>query len=304
LGHREPTRTAWADATASFLAVCKRRADQGQIRQRTVKEYGRYLGVFPFARQAIGDVTPRQLIERLHTLDNRPGEKEHAFRVARTFFRWCVREHLIEQSPLLRMAPPPTGRPRERVLSEDELRVLWSHVRTPGSSFEALVAFLILTGCRRGEAAQLRWEWINQEQQTITFPGTITKNGRTHSIPYGDLTRDTLAHASRSCAHGVLAFPGRTAGIISGWGKLKARLDRDCQVVNWTLHDIRRTYATAMQRLGVRLEVTEQLLNHRASRAGVVGIYQQYGFEREMREAMLRFEKYVQELANAHQQGP
>ena len=65
--------------------------------------------------------------------------------------------------------------------------------------------------------------------------------------------------------------------MFNGWGKPKARFDKACGVTNWQLRDLRRTFATNLQRLGVRLEVTEAHLNHvSGSRRGVVGIYQRY----------------------------
>jgi hypothetical protein len=55
----------------------------------------------------------------------------------------------------------------------------------------------------------------------------------------------------------------------------------------WRVHDLRRTAATGLQKLGVRLEVTEAILNHiSGSKAGVVAIYQLYDWADEKREAM------------------
>jgi hypothetical protein len=65
-------------------------------------------------------------------------------------------------------------------------------------------------------------------------------------------------------------------------------------VIPWTLHDIRRTVATGLQRLGVRVEVTEALLNHvSGSRAGIVGVYQRHGWDQEKAEALRAWDKHV-----------
>ncbi len=81
-------------------------------------------------------------------------------------------------------------------------------------------------------------------------------------------------------------FPGER-GTYSGWSKSKDRLDRDSGVKDWRLHDIRRSVAAGLQRLGVRLEVVETILNHIVgSRAGIVGIYQRYDFADEKRAAL------------------
>jgi len=72
-----------------------------------------------------------------------------------------------------------------------------------------------------------------------------------------------------------------------GWSKAKSALDTASSVSGWWLHDLRRTLATGLQRLGVRLEVTEAVLNHLSgSRAGVVGIYQRHDWAQEKRAAL------------------
>jgi hypothetical protein len=73
-------------------------------------------------------------------------------------------------------------------------------------------------------------------------------------------------------------------------------LDQASTVADWVVHDIRRTVATNLQRLGVRLEVTEAVLNHTGSRAGIVGIYQRYAFDDEKRAALEAWAERLQLL--------
>jgi integrase len=60
----------------------------------------------------------------------------------------------------------------------------------------------------------------------------------------------------------TFVFPGERGRPFSGWSKAKSALDTSSGVSGWWLHDLRRTLATGLQRLGVRLEVTEAVLNH------------------------------------------
>ena len=84
---------------------------------------------------------------------------------------------------------------------------------------------------------------------------------------------------------------------LNGFGKLKTQLDALSGVNGWVLHDLRRTFATGQQRLGTRLEVTEQLLGHLSgSRAGVVGIYQRHDFAAEQRVALEKWAEHLQRL--------
>lgn len=69
---------------------------------------------------------------------------------------------------------------------------------------------------------------------------------------------------------------------------------------HWTLHDLRRTMATGLQRLGVRLEVTEAVLNHLSgSRSGIVGVYQRHNYFEEKRAALAAWAREVKRLARA-----
>ena len=95
-----------------------------------------------------------------------------------------------------------------------------------------------------------------------------------------------------------LVFPGQR-GPFNGFSKAKAALDKDSGVKDWRLHDLRRTMATGLQRLGVRLEVTEAVLNHvSGSRAGIVGVYQRHSWAAEKRAALnawgAHFEAFVE----------
>jgi integrase len=86
---------------------------------------------------------------------------------------------------------------------------------------------------------------------------------------------------------------GRGNGGFSGWnGDTKRKLDEHIagagpSLPHWTIHDLRRTFATGLQRLGIRLEVTEAILNHvSGSRGGVTGIYQRHDWATEKRAAL------------------
>jgi integrase len=68
---------------------------------------------------------------------------------------------------------------------------------------------------------------------------------------------------------------------------MKLLIDQASGVTDWTLHDLRRTVASGLQKLGVRLEVTEAVLNHKSgSMAGIVSVYQRHDYANEKRAAL------------------
>ena len=156
----------------------------------------------------------------------------------------------------------------------------------------------MLTGQRREEVAGMTWAELSEDLATWTIPATRTKNGVPHLVPLSQTARELLAlHSDRpeGVQHTLqdpgpkpaLVFPGERKTPFSGWSKAKAALDTASGVSGWWLHDLRRTLATGLQRLSVRLEVTEAVLNHLSgSRAGVVGIYQRHDWAEEKRAAL------------------
>jgi integrase len=182
------------------------------------------------------------------------------------------------------------------VLTDDELSKVWHRAREIGYPYGTIVQLLILTGQRSGETAALQWDWIRGD--TITIPASVTKNGRATTIPIGPMAQNIIAGVPRL---GSLLFPARgyTDKPFMSFGVRKIALD-ECGVKGFTHHDLRRTFATNMAALGVRLEVTEKLLNHvSGSLGGIVAVYQRHDFKDEMREAVTKWEAKLSALVNA-----
>jgi integrase len=197
-------------------------------------------------------------------------------------YGWAIKRGTLAENPFASLPVAATER-RERVLTDnDELAAIWRSTGSPGP-FNGIVRMLILTGQRREEVAGMTWAELSDDGTTWTIPAARAKNGATHIVPLGLAAQELL----RSVPHySEFVFTG-LRGPFNGWSKAKATLDAKSGVTNWRLHDIRRTVATGLQRLGVRLEVTEQILNHiSGSRAGIVGIYQRHDFAAEKRAAI------------------
>ena len=159
---------------------------------------------------------------------------------------------------------------RERVLSDTELRAIWGATKSGG--FNAIVRMLDFDGQRRDEVAGMTWYEMIRRLRSGPFRRTGRRMGR-HIVPLSPPAQAIIKSAPRYAGDGV-CLP-RRAGAFSGCTKAKAGLDRDSGVKDWRFHDLRRTMATGLQRLGARLEVTEAVLNHvSGSRGGVVGVYQ------------------------------
>jgi len=139
------------------------------------------------------------------------------------------------------------------------------------------------------------WEELDQAERMWTLPGDRAKNGEPNCIPLNDLAisvLDTVAGKPVWPKRGKV-FATATGRGFTGYHKGKEKLDKLIAedggepMRPWRLHDLRRTLATGFQRLGVRFEVTEAVLNHvGGSRSGVAGIYQRHDWKDEKREAL------------------
>ena len=211
------------------------------------------------------------------------------------FFTWAIREGLAEANPVAGTGRRPE-RSRDRVLSLDELKVIWNALED--DDFGAIMKLLVLTAQRANEIAALRWAEIGDGR--IVLPPARTKNNREHVVPLSPLACAILERPRR----GEFVF-GRDEGHpFSGWSKCKERLDARIAdageaLAPWIVHDIRRSAATGMAALGVQPHVIEAALNHVSGhKAGVAGIYNRSTYDREVRAALALWADHIRTLVD------
>jgi integrase len=282
------------EARTLFLASREQRN-----KKRTVSDYRRLLTrhFTQFDNRPLNEITTDQLMKVIDGLSETPSEQNHAFVAARTMLRACTARRFIPRSPLEGLGAPTKPAARDRVLSDEEMTQILTTAFSARSIFNQIVLLCLFTGLRRTEAAALRWEWIREEDRTITLPPAITKNNRGHTFPYGDAVADLLTFVSSR--EGFL-FPGRDSKeqFFNGWSRSKENFDRHCAARGWTLHDLRRTFATNLAALGTPVQVTERLLNHVSGTvSGVAAIYNRHSYMPEMRAALQAWEAKVRLLA-------
>ena len=208
----------------------------------------------------------------------------------RACFAWAVRRGSVPGNPFVELPVAPSNVQRDRVLTDAEAVKVWKAAAADATSYGPIVRLLLLTGQRRDEVRGMTWGEVAPDLATWTIPGERTKNGQPSVVPLSApaqaILRARLA-AVRDVRRG-LVFPGEGGKVMFGnWSKSKAGLDAAAGVTGWRVHDLRRTVATGLQRLGVRLEVTEAVLNHvSGSRGGIVGIYQRHDWAAEKRMAL------------------
>jgi integrase len=287
LGKHRPTTISWNEALEKYLVYIRKKC-----RANTHREYKRALELhFRFGDTKLSDLSPFDLQRKIDKLADTKGEQQHAYGNLRAFLRWCHRRHYLDRNPMERMTPPHRYKPRERVLTNEELKRVWQALED--DTFGEIVRLLILSGQRVGETTKLQGRMVGEDR--ITLPGWLTKNGREHTFPLGNMAKAILTPKPDGDA---CFFPARGRRTpFNGHSPCKRKLDERCGVSGWTLHDLRRTFASGMASIGVQLPVIERLLNHvSGSFGGIVGVYQRYDFMPEMRDAILAWEARVRAL--------
>ena len=154
---------------------------------------------------------------------------------------------------------------------------------------------LILTGQRRNEVAALTWRELDLDAKLWTLPAARAKNGIEHQIPLSHSAVEILRTCPR-IVNSDFVFSVNGRNPMRAFYLTKRRIDAlmPAETAPWVMHDVRRTVASGMAKLGINLPVIEKLLNHvSGSFAGIVGVYQRHSFADEKRAAMDAWAQHV-----------
>jgi integrase len=238
----------------------------------------------------IASIRRRDVMALLDGMRDEPAKANKAKARLNHFFGWAVDREIIEASPCANIKQPNKPKSRDRVLTDDELRRIWKASDEAGYPFGPMIKMLILTTARRTEVAAMVWAELSGQENLWTLPEERSKNGIAHEVYLTPAALDVLASVPRT---GDFIFSTRDNRPVSGFAKMKTRIDSLIgeDMVPWTLHDLRRTGATLLQRLGFSREVIDACQNHKPQ--GVSSIYQRYQFKAEKVKA---FESLAREV--------
>lgn len=224
------------------------------------------------------------------------GAARYLFAVLRPFFRWCLERDLIAKSPLASITPPKPLQARDRVLTDIEIKAFWAATSAP-ELFNPLHRLLLLTGQRKSEVGGMSWSELDLAKAEWTIPKERTKNSREHLVHLSPQAMTIIQGLTRH-AHSDFVFTTTLVRPISGYGLAKRRLDARMQPAKpWRVHDLRRTAASGLAKLGFLPHITERVLNHvSGAQGGLVGVYQRYEYLDDRKRALLAWGNHVEAL--------
>jgi len=240
---------AQADAAKDTLrAICKEYLMRDGAKLRTVEARRSALErlVYPvLGSRPIAAVRRSDIVRLLDKIEDEQGPvmAHHTLAVIRKIMNWHAARSDDFRSPIVRGMARDKGQARDRVLSDDELRAVWRADELAGPLvFRCYVRFLLLTACRRGEAAKMQWSEIANGDWTL--PAVRNKTAQDLVRPLSGAAQAILAALPR---RGVWVFTRSGTAGLGGFSLLKSDFDNACGVTGWTLHDLRRSARSLME---------------------------------------------------------
>ncbi|NKL37517.1 DUF4102 domain-containing protein [Rhizobium leguminosarum bv. viciae] len=279
-----------------------------------------------FGKRTMKSIKRQEIVAHLDEVAERaPIVANRLLSLLRKFFNWAVQRDIIDTSPMEKKIDKPSEETtRDRILTDDEIKLLWRASGKLGYPFGPMVRLLLLTAQRRSEVSGARWwemELSGNDQQWI-IPPERAKNRKEHFVA---LAAETLREIEAlpkirpaDDEEPIFLFTTTGATKVSGYGRAKKNIDAEMlkiareqaealgqsaakvELEPWTFHDLRRTAASGMARLGVPVHIVEAVINHRSgSIKGVAAVYNRYDYAEEKRAALIAWADHVKQLTAA-----
>jgi integrase len=309
------------DGKDNFEAVARNFIERHQRRKnRSWREAARLLGIIPdpdkrdsddpktfvlakngitarWRDRKISEIRRGDIIALLDDIcDRAPIVANRTLATLRKLFNWSIERDLIEANPCTGVKPPAKETSRDRVLSDDEIRRVWTATEKVGWPFGPIIQLLILTGQRRDEVGAMEWSELDLANALWTLPRGRVKNDSGHEVPLSPMAVAIVQKIHRiNGSKFVFTTNGKTP--VSGYPKAKNAIVEKSGVKEWRIHDLRRTVASGLARIGIGLPVIERILNHvSGSFGGIVGVYQRHDYAADKRAALDAWARAVERI--------
>ena len=321
-GREKAAAMTVADLVESYLALSTTKKNGAT--KRSLPEIGRRLR--KNVTEVIGairlaDLHKRDITRCVVALTSRDAgiEANRVFQDMKAMLRWAYARGDIDSVPTLGMKMPTGTTPRDRALSPEEIRTVWTAL--PNTEMREVtrnvLRLCLATAQHVGECSGIVVaDQLDFEARVWTIPATLAKNGVENKVWLSDLAlgiireqmaaNETLAaRKNRKPSRFLFPAPGGRAPIDGGSiAKAVKREEKPAGKPNaltmgvkpWTPHDLRRTAATEMEALGVSPIVIGHVLNHESTKKATITsrVYARHTYDREKREAL---ELYAARLA-------
>jgi integrase len=263
------------DAAASRISVEKlidlylRRRVVGRLRTAKSIESRLKRTLSPVLQRYAADICRRDMRAILDSIaDQGQGrEAEKRRQVCTAMFKWSFGQDIVEADPTAGLTPYDRGAPRDRVLTLEEIELVWKWLDTDALSLEAadILKLELLLGARCGEISGLHAEEIDRQKWIWTLPSSRSKNGRQRVTPILGTARELLEPRLEGTEVGPLFLLEKAVVMTSAHiGHYLLTRRTRLPIATFTSHDLRRTFATMLAEMGVALDLIAAIVGHEA----------------------------------------
>lgn len=278
----------------------ERWAKRNRKRWQEAKQTLEYDAIPALGDRKVQDIKRKDIVHLLDKIMDRdaPTAANRNLQLLKQLFRFAIQRDMIEASPCAAVDYPAKEKPRDRVLSDEELRVFLEKLPKVRLSrtIQLVLLFCLTTGQRRGEVVNA--EKTEFDDRWWTIPRERTKNERDHRVPLSSLAKTLLQEIEHRSGDSPFLFPGRKEGPIAA-NYVTARLWDQIDgfgIPRFTTHDLRRTAASHMTALGHSQFNVGKVLNH--SETSITSVYDHYAYDKEKRAALNAWSRKLNKLMN------
>ncbi len=274
----------------------------------SIKEDTRILNTYllpAWGRRKFQSITRSDVIRLLDEIKFKRGAPVMANRVkalASTIFNFAARKALVPETfanPCTNVEQPTKEKSRERWLSDDEIKALWKDLENRAEPTASIYRLVLLTGQRPGEVKAMRRRDIDGEN-IWTIPATETKNHREHKVPLSSHVMAVIERLQPLTGDGEFVFAAPKGGHIKYLQKMSQRIQKSVGF-NFRPHDLRRTCATNLSKLGVDNDTIAMILNHSLSRLHMTLVYNRWKRLPEMSRALERWGTQLERIVTGRE---
>jgi integrase len=209
-----------------------------------------------------------------------PTSADKALTIIGSIFSWYAARHDDYNSPIVRgmRRTKPKERARDRILTDDEVRHIWSKCE---GAFGDIVKLLLLSGQRRSKVAGMRWAELSEDCSVWNIAnGNKRQKGTGGELVLPQMAIDVLREQPRFVDNPFVFHGAFGKSHYKSYDQGKTAMDNATgPLPRWTLHDLRRTARSLMSRAGVRPDIAERVLGHVPP--GVQGVYDRHAYREE-----------------------
>lgn len=279
------------------------------LKEITLIEYQRQIDklITPkFGNIPISDISRRQVNEFLESIAvQTPTLANRLQALLSSIFSYALDAELVETNPIYRLKKKGKESTRSRILSDQEIILVWNEIDQQDEPIRSLFKMLLLCGQRSGETKRMKWKDIQDDKWVI--PASEVKKSKhkaeNHTVPLTDFSLSVLSEIKPLTGNTAYVFASKSNQItdeqpVKWLQKAIHRVKKNCDIPDIRIHDFRRTVASNLAMLKVSRTVIGKVLNHSemAQDRSVTAIYDRYSYSSEKKEALNKWHNYLNAL--------